>query len=81
MAPTPRLAVEYPPFPDTKTGGLTLTLAPAADQPVAYRGTILRDGKRLPVTATAGADRLQGTFTNDGDEFEFTATTAGEFLK
>jgi hypothetical protein len=45
-----------------------------------YKGVIKMAGKEFPATASGDAKALKGTFTSDGQAYEFTATLEGDAL-
>jgi hypothetical protein len=56
---------------------LSVTLTPQAGQ---YAGEIQLGQQRFPAQAHEDADRLAGTFTSDGGQFEFVASFQGDAL-
>jgi hypothetical protein len=60
--------------------GAELTITLAATGGDRYTGSILMGGKKYPVTATRVPQGLEGTFTSDGDKFEFRAKLEGNTL-
>ncbi len=57
-----------------------LTLKLVAKNDASYSGEIHFNGKTFPAEAHRSADQLRGTFENEGDSFEFTASLDGDAL-
>ena len=76
--PTPPQPAPADPFAGTFTGdGLTLSLQRG---PQGYQGELVLQGKRYPATAQATGGKLAGSFSADGNAFDFSATLEGRVL-
>jgi tetratricopeptide (TPR) repeat protein len=64
-----------------KYDGSKLSLDLKAESDGAYTGSIHMGDKNFPVKAKLVADKLEGTFNSDGNDFPFTATLDGGELK